>query len=87
MSEADDLLHDLAVAGEELYRGHAARQKLFEMISTFPHPYDLYLFSMTVFPGSELNKKLIENGLIGRYDVDARAGVDLPRTARHDAPR
>jgi anaerobic magnesium-protoporphyrin IX monomethyl ester cyclase len=40
------------------------KRKLFEMISTFPHPYDLYLFSMTVFPGSELNKKLLANGLI-----------------------
>ena len=35
------------------------KRALFEMISTFPHPYDLYLFSMTVFPGSELNAKLI----------------------------
>ena len=52
------------------------KRKLFEMIATFPHPYDLYLFSMTVFPGSELNKKLIENGLISRYDVD---GVDNTR--------
>jgi hypothetical protein len=52
------------------------KRKLFEMIATFPHPYDLYLFSMTVFPGSELNKKLIENGLISRYDVD---GIDNTR--------
>ena len=48
------------------------KQALFEMISQFPHPYDLYLFSMTVFPGSELNKKLIENGLISRYDIDGQ---------------
>ena len=34
----------------------ADKKALFDMISTFPHPYDLYLFSMTVFPGSELNK-------------------------------
>ena len=46
------------------------KRKLFEMISTFPHPYDLYLFSMTVFPGSELNKKLLANGLISQYDID-----------------
>jgi radical SAM superfamily enzyme YgiQ (UPF0313 family) len=46
------------------------KKALFEMISTFPHPYDLYLFSMTVFPGSELNKKLIENGLISEFDID-----------------
>ncbi|MCK6504481.1 cobalamin-dependent protein [Myxococcota bacterium] len=46
------------------------KRKLFEMISTFPHPYDLYLFSMTVFPGSELNHKLLETGLISDYDID-----------------
>ena len=46
------------------------KQKLFEMISTFPHPYDLYLFSMTVFPGSELNHKLIQSGLISKYDIE-----------------
>ena len=46
------------------------KQKLFEMISTFPHPYDLYLFSMTVFPGSELNRKLLGNGLISEYDIE-----------------
>ncbi len=46
------------------------KRALFEMISTFPHPYDLYLFSMTVFPGSELNNKLLESGQISRYDID-----------------
>lgn len=46
------------------------KRALFEMISTFPHPYDLYLFSMTVFPGSELNHKLIENGLISEFDIE-----------------
>ena len=46
------------------------KQKLFEMIATFPHPYDLYLFSMTVFPGSELNNKLLQNGLISRFDIE-----------------
>lgn len=49
------------------------KQKLFEMISTFPHPFDLYLFSMTVFPGSELNHKLMESGLISEYDIEGTA--------------
>lgn len=50
----------------------ADKKSLFEMVSTFPHPYDLYLFSMTVFPGSELNHKLIENGLISEYDIEGQ---------------
>lgn len=46
------------------------KRALFDMIATFPHPYDLYLFSMTVFPGSELNKKLLQTGVINRFDVE-----------------
>ena len=46
------------------------KEALFDLISSFPHPYDLYLFSMTVFPGSELNHKLIANGLISEYDIE-----------------
>lgn len=46
------------------------RRALFEMIADFPQPYDLYLFSMTVFPGSELNKKLLQTGVITPYDVE-----------------
>ncbi|MDP2308333.1 MAG: cobalamin-dependent protein [Pseudomonadota bacterium] len=49
------------------------KAKLFDMISQFPHPFDLYLFSMTVFPGSELNHKLIESGLISEYDIEGTA--------------
>lgn len=56
------------------------RKKLFELISTFPHPFDLYLFSMTVFPGSELNHKLIESGIISEYDVE---GVNAKTFFQH----
>ena len=46
------------------------KEALFNLVESFPHPYDLYLFSMTVFPGSELNRKLLENGLISKYDIE-----------------
>jgi len=58
------LIYDDPVSTEE------DKRSLFEMIATFPHPYDLYLFSMTVFPGSELNKKLLSKGLISKYDIE-----------------
>ena len=58
------LIYDDPVSTEE------DKRSLFEMIASFPHPYDLYLFSMTVFPGSELNKKLLSNGLISKYDIE-----------------
>lgn len=46
------------------------KKALFEMVESFPPPYDLYLFSMTVFPGSELVNKLLDNGIISKYDVE-----------------
>ncbi|MED5370850.1 MAG: cobalamin-dependent protein [Myxococcota bacterium] len=46
------------------------KKALFEMVESFPPPYDLYLFSMTVFPGSELVNKLLDNGIITKYDVE-----------------
>ena len=58
------LIYDDPVSTEE------DKRALFEMVASFPHPYDLYLFSMTVFPGSELNKKLLSNGLISKYDIE-----------------
>jgi radical SAM superfamily enzyme YgiQ (UPF0313 family) len=48
------------------------KRALFDMIASFPHPYDLFLFSMTVFPGSELNNKLIASGMISPYDIEGQ---------------
>ncbi|MEE2751118.1 MAG: cobalamin-dependent protein [Myxococcota bacterium] len=64
------------------------RKTLFEMILKFPRPFDLYLFSMTVFPGSELNHKLLESGVISEYDIEGvntrvfyqhRVNLEYPR--------
>ena len=66
------LIYDDPVSTEE------DKKALFEMIASFPHPYDLYLFSMTVFPGSEPNKKLLSNGLISKYDIEGLNTCLLP---------
>ena len=64
------------------------RESLFKMVSEFPKPFDLYLFSMTVFPGSELVNKLIQNGIISEYDIEGvntrvfyqhRVNLEYPR--------
>lgn len=71
-----NLFHKLGIKGhfqlifDDPVSTEEDKRKLFEMISEFPHPFDLYLFSMTVFPGSELNHKLIESGLISEYDIE-----------------
>lgn len=46
------------------------KKALFDLISTFPRPYDLYLFSMTVFPESALAKKLLQMGVITEADIE-----------------
>lgn len=46
------------------------KKALFDLICTFPRPYDLYLFSMTVFPESALAKKLLAMGVITEADVE-----------------
>ena len=64
------------------------KRALFELVASFPRPFDLYLFSMTVFPGSELNQKLIDSGQISPYDVEGentrtfyqhRVNLEYPR--------
>ena len=64
------------------------KRALFEMILEFPRPFDLYLFSMTVFPGSELSAKLLEEGVISEYDIEGantrvfyqhRVNLEYPR--------
>jgi anaerobic magnesium-protoporphyrin IX monomethyl ester cyclase len=58
------LIFDDPVANE------ADKRSLFDLVSSFPRPFDLYLFSLTVFPGSELNQKLRESGLLSDYEVE-----------------
>jgi len=50
---------------------------MFDMVSSFPHPFDLYLFSITYFPGHEISKKLLADGRITPYEVE---GADNART-------
>jgi radical SAM superfamily enzyme YgiQ (UPF0313 family) len=71
-----DLFHKLGIKGhfqlifDDPVSTQEDKEKLFEMIAEFPHPFDLYLFSMTVFPGSELNHKLLESGIISEWDIE-----------------
>ena len=46
------------------------KKALFDLVSSFPRPYDLYLFSMTIFPESALAKKLEAMGLITSDDIE-----------------
>ena len=46
---------------------------LFELLNAFPRPFRLYLFSMTVMPGTELERKLVSEGVITPDEVEGEA--------------
>ena len=66
---------------------------MFEMVATFPHPFDLYLFSITYFPGSQVARKLLDEGRISPYEVEGpdntrtfyqhRVNLQYPRPVEH----
>lgn len=66
----------------------ADRRALFELLLRLPRPYQLYLFSLTVLPGTELERELLERGTITPQQVEGaaqksfrqwRATLDYPR--------
>ena len=58
---------------DDPYTTDADRQRLFELLNSFPRPYRLYMFSMTVMPGTELARKLVAEGHIGPEDLEGQA--------------
>jgi radical SAM superfamily enzyme YgiQ (UPF0313 family) len=48
------------------------KDKLFRMLMEFPQPFELYLFSLTVFPNTELSRKLLEQGLITEDQIEGK---------------
>ncbi len=49
------------------------RHQLLSMLLSFPRPFDVYLFSLTVFPGTTLEKKLLESGVVDASQVEGAA--------------
>ncbi len=45
---------------------------LFELLMDFERPFELYLFSLTVFPNTELAHKLLKMGLITEDQIEGR---------------
>ena len=53
--------------------GERDRVALFELLNSIPRPFQLYLFSMTVMPGTELASRLLEEGEITDDQVEGKA--------------
>ena len=49
------------------------KRKLFNLLLDIPHPYDLYLFSLTIYPKSAVEERLKKLGLITKADVEGVA--------------
>ncbi len=49
------------------------KEELFNLLMSLPRPFDLYLFSLTIFPESDLAHNLLKQGLITEEDVEGKA--------------
>lgn len=52
---------------------NADKKDLFKLLISFPRPFKLYLFSMTVFPNTELAKKLLEKKIINETEIEGES--------------
>lgn len=48
------------------------KDRLFRLLMSFRRPFELYLFSLTVFPNTELSRKLLEQGLITEDQIEGK---------------
>ncbi|MFH1791618.1 MAG: radical SAM protein, partial [Candidatus Omnitrophota bacterium] len=49
------------------------KMEIVNMLLSLPRPFDLFMYSLTVFPGTRLCDILLERGLISPDDVEGRA--------------
>lgn len=49
------------------------KREFFEFLMRFPRPFEFYLFSLTVFPKTDLAATLLNKGLINEDDIEGRA--------------
>jgi len=78
-----DVIIDNPLATEE------DKKALFDFLMELPGPYKLYLYSLVIFPGTELAKDMLEQGLITEDDIEGkntkawrqfRVSLDYPRS-------
>jgi len=96
--EAARIFHRLGIRGhfqliwDDPASTDADLARVFELVQSFPRPFDLYLFSLTVFPGSALDQRLVDEGRISRWDVEGlntrtffqhRVNLRYPRPVEH----
>lgn len=48
------------------------KKELFELLLSLPRPFELYLFSLTIYPKTALAEKLLRNNLISENDIEGQ---------------
>lgn len=51
----------------------AQQAELFAFLQDVPRPYDLYLFSLTLFPGTLMVEQMLEDGRLQPFEIEGRA--------------
>ncbi len=51
----------------------ADRQELFDLLLKLPRPYELYLFSLTLYPGTDITTRFLKEGIATLDDVEGKA--------------
>lgn len=60
----------LQVIVDDPFSSDEDKAHLFDFVMEFPRPFELYLFSMVVFPNTQLARKLLAEGIITENDVE-----------------
>lgn len=48
------------------------KERLFKLLMSFERPFELYLFSLTIFPNTEIAKKLLKQGVITEDQIEGK---------------
>jgi anaerobic magnesium-protoporphyrin IX monomethyl ester cyclase len=66
-----DVVYDVILDNPMADRGD--KEAVVDFLLTLPRPFDLFIYSLTVFPGTELCRILLEKGLITPGEVEGEA--------------
>ena len=72
-------LHDVGIAVsydvilDNPVASRADKQAMLELLLQLPRPFNLYLYSLVVFPKSEVATKMLEAGIIAEDQIEGRA--------------
>lgn len=78
VKEAAEILHELdfdvryQVILDDPLSTTEDHERLFNLLMSFPRPFELYLFSLMVYPNTGLAKKLLKDGLITEDQVEGK---------------